>query len=119
VDRADRVERAEAGRHALLEEQAEEVAIERADLFAHDDVDAELGMRARPVARAQRAADLVVVGDGHHVDLTIVGGFHDHLGTLGAVAPHRVHVQVGATVRTGSHCRRVWRRSVNGLSLSA
>jgi hypothetical protein len=118
VDLADRVERAQSRRYALLEEQAEQVAVRSADLLADYHVHAELGVLARPLARPKGAPDLVVIGDGDDVDALRRHG-HNVLRALGAVAPERVHVQVGAAVRTRPHHARVCRRTVNGLPLSA
>src|SRR5207245_8750701 len=96
---ADGLERAETGRHALLEKEAEEVAVERTNLLADHDVDAELGVLPCPLARPERAADLVVVGDGHDVDAP-GRRLENGLGALGAIAPEGVHVQATPSART-------------------
>src|SRR4029450_13018295 len=101
-DDLDGVERREAWGDELLEEQTQEVAVEGADLLADHDVDAELGAGERPFPGAEAPADLVVIRDGNDVETPLNGG-HDLLGALRTVAPHRVHVQVGAAVGTCPH----------------
>ena len=87
-------ERGEPGRHALLEVEADEMAVQRADLLAHDHVDAEVGLPPRVFARGERAPDLVVIGDGEHVDAP-GRRRHHRLRSLRAVAPGGVDVQIG------------------------
>src|SRR5262245_22061967 len=118
VDDLDGLERREAGRHELLEEETQEVAVEGADLLAHHDIDTELGTGERPLPGAERSPDLVVIRDGDDVEAPL-DSVTDRLGTLRTVAPHRVHVQVGAAVGTGPHRGQVWRECVNSLLLCA
>src|SRR5207253_7583470 len=95
VDQLDRPLRGQAWWYPLLEEEAEEVAVARADLFADDHLDAERGMLGGERARLERAADLVVVGDGD--DVRPAGRrLDDHVGMLGAVAPDGMDVEIGA-----------------------
>src|SRR5262245_1947804 len=116
VNDLDGLERREAGRHELLEEETQEVAVESTDLLAHHDVDAELRAGERPLPSAERSADLVVIRDGDDVEAPL-DGIHDLLGALRTVAPHRVHVQVGAALGTCPHREQVWRGCVNRLLL--
>ena len=116
VDDLDGLECGKAGRHELLEEKTQEVAVEGADLLADHHVHAELGPGESPLPSAEGSADLVVVRDGDDVEAAL-DGVHDRLGALRSVAPHRVHVQVGAAVGTRPHRGPVWRESVKGLPL--
>jgi hypothetical protein len=132
VDAGDRLERGQSRRNRLLEPEPDEVTVTRADLLAHHHVHAQLRMRERELAGGAGPADLVVVGDRDDVDAA-GGRAHDRLGTLGAVAPDRVRVEIraprgnvgsmpsaGRPVRAGS-CTERWRhpwrvcgRDVNG-----
>src|SRR5205807_1953790 len=95
VDQLDRPLRGQAWWYPLLEEEAEEVAVACADLFADDHLDAERGMLGGERARLERAADLVVVGDGD--DVRPAGRrLDDHVGMLSAVAPDGMDVEIGA-----------------------
>src|SRR5262249_18164370 len=95
VDQRNRAPGAESWGSALLDPQREHVAVERADPFADDDVDAELGMRSRERASLQRSADLVVIRDGKHVHPSGRRP-HDRRRRLGAVTPDGGHVEVGS-----------------------
>ncbi len=72
------------------------MAVQRADLFAHDHVDAELRVVVGKGTGALGAPDLVVVGDGDDVDAA-GGGPDDVIGMLRAVAEDGMHVQVRAS----------------------
>src|SRR5262249_33437927 len=98
VDQRDRALGAESWWYGLLDPQREHVAVERADFFADDDVDPELGMRPRKRPSFQRSADLVVIRDGEHVHPS-GGRPHDRCGRLGAVTPGRVNVEVSSPDR--------------------
>jgi hypothetical protein len=74
VDLLDGAERREARGHPRLEKEAEEMAVEGADLLADDDVDPEFQVVQREVARQQGPANLVMVGDGDDVEPPARGG---------------------------------------------
>src|SRR5690242_17441755 len=62
VDQFNAALDAQARRDALLEEESEHVPLARADLLAHDQLEAIVAFRHQ-VARAQSAGDGVVVGN--------------------------------------------------------
>src|SRR5919108_871104 len=76
VDFLNGPERAESRSDRLMEEEAEDVSVQRADLLADDDVDTELRVVLRELVRPQRPANLVVIGDGDHIQVPACGS-HD------------------------------------------
>ena len=100
VDQRDRALGAEPRRHPLLDPQREHVAVEGADLFADHDVDTELRMSASELPGLQRSADLVVIGDGEHVD-PAGSRSDDRSRRLGAVTPDGMDVKIRPPGRHG------------------
>jgi hypothetical protein len=115
VDLLDGAERREARGHPRLEKEAEEMAVEGADLLADDDVDPEFRVVQREVARQQGPANLVMVGDGDDVEPPARGG-DDRLRALGPVAPQRMHAEICAPTRQDTHRSRVCTGGVKPIS---
>src|ERR671931_744064 len=95
VNQVDRLGGREMRRDAFVKVEPDQVAVQRADLFAHDHLDPELRVVTGEASRLERALDLVVVRDREDVELSCRGADED-VGALSAVAPGRMDVQVGA-----------------------
>jgi len=95
MDERDRVGGGEMRRDALLKIEADQVAIERADLFADDDVDAEVRIGTGEPARFESAMDLVVISHGEHIEVPSCRA-DERIRPLSPVAPGGVDVQVRA-----------------------
>ena len=94
VDQVDGLQRREPRRDPLLQPEPDHVAVEAGDLLADNDVDPrQLRMAEGEVTRAQRAVDVVVIGQRDDV-ASPGGGTYDRLGRLGAVATVGVNVEV-------------------------
>jgi hypothetical protein len=90
------------------------MTVERADLLAHDDLDAQPGMLRRVLARPPCSPRLVVVGDRQDVH-SARRCPDQRLGRLGTITPSRVHVQIGASpwwVIGVIHCLQHDRQSI-------
>ncbi len=92
-DLGDGLGEAHAGRDAFFQEEADDLALAGLDLFAHDDAHA---VALGEGLRLEGAGDLVVIGDGQHVEAYLGRALKDLFDRHGAVlGVARVHVKVG------------------------
>jgi hypothetical protein len=96
VNEVNCTSRRQTWRDAFLEVQADEVAVQRADLFADDDVDTELRVGPGETIGFEGAPDFVMIRNGQDVQMSS-GRANESIRPLCAIAPRRVHMEIGTT----------------------
>jgi len=106
VDLSDGAAKRSERANALLEEEPEHMPLQRRDLFANDDLHAQLALDRHRLCSFRRI-DPVVVCDRNHIESQLLGS-REHLRNASrAVGGHRMDVQIGSPLQA-SHPSLCW-----------